>query len=82
MRAFTRQASERVTELSEATIDSLVSGLQGLKTRLAEHRAEVQKGLAEEEQKRQQARAGQALALPVQQQPQPTSSGSQPPRLV
>ncbi|VDC06514.1 unnamed protein product [Peniophora sp. CBMAI 1063] len=81
MRAFTRQASERVTELSEATIDSLVSGLQGLKTRLAEHRAEVQKGLAEEEQKRQQARAGQALALPVQQQ-QPNSSGSQPPRLV
>lgn len=64
--------------MSEATIDSLVSGLQGLKTRLAEHREETQRSLAEEEHKRQQAQAGQALALPVQQR----SSGSAPPRLV
>ena len=67
--------------MSEATIDSLVSGLQGLKTRLAEHRAEAQKHAEEEERKRQQQ--GQALALPVQQQP-PSSgpSGSNPPRMV
>ncbi|KZV64657.1 hypothetical protein PENSPDRAFT_159684 [Peniophora sp. CONT] len=98
MRAFTRQASDRVcpsstllssiprsdrilqvTEMSEATIDSLVSGLQGLKTRMAEHRAEAQKQLeAEEERKRHHAQAGQALALPVQQ----STSGKQPPRLV
>ncbi|KZV67052.1 hypothetical protein PENSPDRAFT_688474 [Peniophora sp. CONT] len=53
MRNYTRQASDRVTEMSEATIDSLVSGLQGLKTRLAERRAEMQKQFTEDERKRQ-----------------------------
>ncbi|KAI0037091.1 hypothetical protein K488DRAFT_67238 [Vararia minispora EC-137] len=38
-----RQAGERVTEMSESTIDSLVAGLQSLKSRIAEHRAQQER---------------------------------------
>ncbi|THH12820.1 hypothetical protein EW146_g7332 [Bondarzewia mesenterica] len=37
-----RYAGETMSELSEATLDSMLAGLQGLKARLAEHRADQQ----------------------------------------
>jgi len=48
MLAFSRQAGDKVTELSEATLDSLLSTVEALKAKLAEHRAEREKQMGEE----------------------------------
>ncbi|TFK32781.1 hypothetical protein BDQ12DRAFT_691974 [Crucibulum laeve] len=41
--AFTRQAADTMTELTESTLDSVLSTAQALKAKLAEHRAQREK---------------------------------------
>ncbi|KAI0028673.1 hypothetical protein K488DRAFT_89500 [Vararia minispora EC-137] len=60
MREMSRQAGERMTDLSESTIDSMVATLLGLKARLAEHRTQQQHG----QQQLPQPSASQAPQTP------------------
>ncbi|EIM86869.1 uncharacterized protein STEHIDRAFT_111279 [Stereum hirsutum FP-91666 SS1] len=50
VKEIARQASETMSELSEATLDSMLAGLQSLKNRMAERRATQEQQTPQEQQ--------------------------------
>ncbi|RDB20886.1 hypothetical protein Hypma_012062 [Hypsizygus marmoreus] len=50
--ALSQKAGDKMTELSEATLDTVLQTVEVLKAKLAEHRAEREKRAAEEEERR------------------------------
>ncbi|OCH93673.1 hypothetical protein OBBRIDRAFT_278185 [Obba rivulosa] len=83
--ALSKQASERFSELSEATLDAVLNTVQSLKAKLAEHRAEREQQWEQLQQlqamREEQAKQFEEWRKHMEQFRQ-SSGDEKPPRLV